>query len=261
MFSIKRIHTILLYSWYHLTHSMETWVDLVWFPVIEVLVFGLLAFFIDSQAKGFAEIILTGLIMWEVVRVVQYSISVGVMWDVWSKSFTSLFISPITMVELMIGHSLSGIAKAIFMLFFLSTLSFFLYGFNLLAVGPMLLVYLLLLSIFSISAGLFVIALILRFGTDIQSLSWSLVYLFQPISAVIFPLEAMPEKFVWISYLSPVTFVMEALRYQMKHGVIRWDYLVFATLGSFIYLAACSLFLSLMQSWAKKTGAFARMEM
>ncbi len=256
-----RVSTITLYAWYHARHSMETWVDLVWFPLINIVLFGFfLNFFLNLQPVETTAIII-GLIFWEVMRVIQYSISVGMMWDVWSKSFSTLFVSPLSMPEFIIGQTLGGVTKAIFVFGLLSVLAWRLFGLNAFVLGAMLVPYVLLLILFGVSMGLFVLGMIVRFGTDIQSLSWSMIYLYQPISAVIYPLQALPESVRWLAYISPMTYVMEAVRVQLATGRVAGDLLAMSLVVNLVYLGATAALFAWAVKWSKQTGAFARLEM
>lgn len=260
--NIRRIKAVLMYSWFHLTHSLETWVDLVWFPFIEIIVFGLLAYYIGDTHQEVANMLIMGLVFWEVIRVIQYSITINIMWDIWSSSFSTLFVSPLQVKELIIGQAISGILKSIFIYVFLGLICLGLYGFNVFSIGWMFFVYLGGLALFGISAGVFIFGLIVRFGTDIQSLSWSLIFLFQPISAVVYPVEALPIQVRWLAYFSPVTYVMEALRQQVfGTGQLNWQYIGMAYGIGSIYVILSGLFTWWSYTWAKRTGAFARLEM
>lgn len=240
---------------------METWVDLLWLPIIELITFGLFVHFLGGRGSQASMLILSGVIFWEVFRIIQYSITVGIMWDVWSNSFSTLFVGPLQMSELIGGQAIGGVLKSIFILCLLGSLSVLFFGFNPFMVGPMVIVYLLLLAWFSISAGIFIFSLILRFGTDIQSFSWSLVYLFQPISAIFYPLDALPESIRWVAFFSPITFVMQSYRNQLESGVIDVQNLTYAVLVNAVYFVAVVTVFTQMYKWSKKTGAFARMEM
>ncbi len=260
--NLQRVKATILYAWYHLTHSLETWVDLVWFPLVEIVVFGLFSQFFDSADGNITQVVLMGLIFWEIVRLVQYSITVGIMWDVWSSSFSTLFVSPLSIGEFITGQAIAGIGKSIFVFILLSLLSLAAFGFTPLQLSLLgLVAYWFLLSLFSISAGIFVFALILRFGTDIQALSWSLIYLYQPISAVIYPVSALPEGIRWLASISPITPVMESARHELATGAIRWDWLLTSLLINMLYFAGAVLLYRITLSWSKRTGAFARMEM
>src|SRR3989344_8755611 len=99
-----RIRTISLHSWYHLTHSRETLVDLFYGPIMQIFVFGFIATYFAQSGTSQATIIILGFIFWTVVAISQYSISLGMMWEVWSKSFSTLFITPLSMGEFVAGH-------------------------------------------------------------------------------------------------------------------------------------------------------------
>ncbi len=256
-----RVSTTALYAWFHTTHSMETWVDLVWFPLTNILMFGFFLNFFLALEPAEATAIITGLIFWEVMRVLQYSISVGMMWDVWSKSFSTLFVSPLTMPEFIAGQTIGGVMKAAFVFALLSFLAWILFGLNPFGLGMMLVPYTLMLILFGVSMGLFVLGMIVRFGTDIQSLSWSLIYLYQPISAVIYPLEALPPSVRWVAYASPMTYVMEAVRAQLSTGRLAWDLLAMSLIVNMIYLVLTTALFAWAIKWSKQTGAFARLEM
>jgi ABC-2 type transport system permease protein len=200
-------------------------------------------------------------ILWEVVRVIQYSITIGIMWDIWSNSFSTLFISPLQMKELIIGHALSGLIKALFVFVVLNICSVVFFAFTPLIIGWSIVLYFLLLAWFSILAGIFVFGLILRYGTDIQSFSWSLIFLFQPLSAVFYPVSALPVSIRWFAYSSPITYAMEAFRYQMSTNQIDWTNIGLSVLVNTIYTILILLHFSRMFTFARKTGAFARMEM
>ena len=128
--SWSRINTILLQSWYHIMHSMETWVDIFWFPLMTVVVIGYMMVYIGGHDANIINFAVAGYVMWEVARIIQYSITVSMMWDVWSKSLSSLFISPLTMGEMMVGFIISAVIKGVVVLTMSSLVSFLLFKFS-----------------------------------------------------------------------------------------------------------------------------------
>lgn len=258
--SLNRIKTVLVYSYFHITHSMETWVDLFWFSSISVVVFGLLAQYLGGLNSQETTAVIFGLIMWEMVRVVQYGITVGMMWDVWSKNFSSLFVTPLTMTEFVLGQLISSLVKSISVSALLSVVCWFLFGLWAPSLGFVWIPYFLLLSIMGWATGMVIMALIIRFGTDIQSLAWGLIFMFQPISAIVYPVSALPDPVEWVAYLSPMTYVTESLRHQLATGDILWKYLALSAVVNGVYVLIAVGFLRFQFNWAKRTGAFARME-
>jgi ABC-2 type transport system permease protein len=254
-----RIKAILLHSYYHGIHSKETWIDLIWFTLMQFFIFGFISQLLSNNSSVLASQLMLGFFFWEVVRIGQYCVTISVLWEVWSKSLSTMFVSPLTMTEMMVGEAISGLIKTLGVLGLLALASVFFFHFSIFNLGGMLIIYLTLLLLFAFSAGLFVVGLILRYGTDIQSLAWGLIFLFQPFSAIYYSVEILPPSIRWFSYLSPITFVMESARAQLKTGEIKWMYLLISSVLTFIYLAASILFLKKMHKWSRWTGAFARL--
>ena len=256
---LHRIWASALHSWYHLNHSMETWVDLFWFSLIDILVFGFISSFFAQNTEQ-AKFLVIGILMWEVVRIGQYTISVGILWEVWSKSFSSLFISPITIWEFISGQALSGIVKSAVVISAASLICYFVFNFNILIIGALPLIsYFTALSIFSAAAGIFVLSLIIRFGTGIQSLAWGLIFLVQPFSAMFYPVKALPPLIQPISYLSPVTYIMESCRSQLSGDGVIWNFVGISTLLSLLYLGLSIWITNRAVDQSQNSGAFARM--
>lgn len=257
----KRVKTIILHSWYHLNHAMETWIDLFWFSTIQIIVFGLISIYlIGSGNTEQANHLLMGLVLWEVLLVGQYSVALGALWEIWSKSFSTMFITPLTLAEYLTGEMISGLIKAVAVFALTAILAYFLYGFSIFLLGFALIIFFVEIITFAWSAGMFIVGLIFRFGTNIQSLSWGLIFILQPLAAVFYPISVLPTYIRWISYIFPVTYIFEAARERLSTGNVNWNYLMIATVLNIVYFAASYLFVKKMLANAKKTGAFARME-
>jgi len=256
---LLRLKALLLHSWYHVTHSKETQIDLFWFPLVQFIIFGLISKVISVNQPEMATTLLLGFLLWEVIHIGQYSVTVSMLWEIWSKSFNSYFISPLSLNEWMYAQMISAIFKTVLVVTALSILGQLLFKFSLLTLGPMIMVYAMLLMLFAYASGIFISALIIRYGTNIQSFAWGLIYVFQPISAVFYPLAALPAQIRWLGYLSPITYVMEAARTQYLTGTVMWNYLGMSLLFDILYCAGAWFFLQKMFSRARKTGEFARL--
>lgn len=255
--NLRRVFTMLKHSWYHVTHSPEVMVDMLWFPMMQFIVFGLIStFFIKENA----HVILFGYVLWIVIETAQYSISVGALWEIWAKSFSSLFISPLTLKEFIASQMLAGLLKGKVMFMFLSGLTILLYGFNVFSLGTNLLYYFILVLLFGWAAGMFVLGLILRYGTTIQSLAWSLILVIQPLGAVFFPVSAIPEAIRWLSFVFPTTYVFEALRYQLATGQTHTQYLLISLCIVSVFFVGAYFFMQRMYDRSREKGAFVRME-
>ncbi len=255
-----RIRTIALHSWYHLTHSRETFVDLFYGPIVQIFVFGFIATYFAQAGTSQATIIILGFVFWTIVTIAQYSISLGMLWEVWSKSFSTLFITPLTMKEFILGHIVGSIFKCTVVFLFLAVAANFFYHFSVFSLGGWLLIYITEMMMFGWAIGMFVNGLIIRFGTNIQSLAWGVLMLFQPLGATLFPVDILPYWLQRIAWCIPLTYIFEAARSHLFQQLLRLDLLFWGFVANLIYLSFGVWFLSRMYHWARETGEFARME-
>ena len=259
--SIKRIKTSILHSWYHFRHSMETWVDVFWNSALQMLVFSFIAAaFVGTTNELYGAYIVVGMILWNIVWSAEYAMTIGVLWEIWSHSFSTLLISPLTLEEFLLGQAVSSLIKAIISVIVTATIGAIVFHFSLLTLGWPLIIYFIELFMFGGASGMIVLSLILRWGTDVQSLAWSLIFLVQPFGAVFYPVEILPIQIRWIAYVVPTTYIFETIRGQLRDGSVNVNYLFIGTGLNIVYLIFSYVFLRTTFSASKKSGAFARME-
>src|SRR5437762_13203526 len=140
---------------------------------MSLIVFCFFSLFLSSRVSGSAShYLLLGMLLWEVVRVSQYSISVGAMWEVWSRNLTNLFVTPLQLQEYLAAAVISGVVKSVIILATVSLIAALLFGFNIteIGIGNLLLAFVN-LTIFAIAVGLIILGIIFRYGTRIQALA------------------------------------------------------------------------------------------
>jgi ABC-2 type transport system permease protein len=84
--------------------------------------------------------------------------------------------------------------------------------------------------------GLFVIALLLRFGQGAESLCWVTIFMMAPISAIYYPVDILPDWLQTIAWMAPPAYVFEGMRAVMFEGVFRFDLFVGAIALNLVYL-------------------------
>ena len=108
--------------------------------------------------------------------------------------------------------------------------------------------------------GFLVLSLILRFGTDVQSLSWAIVFAIQPVGGYIFPSQYLPESVRWISTLLPTSYLFESLHGQLAGKSADLSMIGMATALNILYILASYLLFQHQYKMSRITGRFARME-
>ncbi len=260
--SINRISGILLQEFYITKRSLEVMVDVVFFPLINITVFGFLSLYLSGGGNpASAYPLLMGMILWQLLYITQYSISVGSLWSIWSRNLSNLFISPISVLEYNAAFVISGSIKALIVFLTSALLSLYIFHFNIFQLGfSNLLLFFINMVIFGISTGLIIIGLIFRYGTRIQALAWGVTFLFQPLTAAFFPVSILPFPLREIAYLFPATYVFEAARAAIHNPSINWHLMAIALTENTIYMIICTWIFQKLFSKSKETGQFARNE-
>lgn len=259
--SLKRIKGILWQEYYITKNSLEVLMDILFFPAMNVVVFGFISVFIAGSANDAANYLLVGMVLWQIIYITQYSVSVGSLWNIWSRNLSNMFITPISTTEYMFAYILSGVIKAFLVFWIFGLVALFMFKFNIFQLGFVnLLFYFVSLVLFACSTGIAILAAIFRYGTRIQSLAWGVIFLFQPLSAAFFPLSVLPEPLQKLALLFPPTYVFESAREALKKPGTNWEMLGISFLINIIYLILAILFFNYMFKKAKDTGQFARNE-
>ena len=260
--SLERIRAVLLQEGYITARSVEVLFDLPFWSLITVVVFGFVTMFLSTvMDPTAARYLYMGTLMWEIIRITQYSMSLGALWNVWSRNFSNMFIAPLSMSEYVLAQMVSAAAKAVVLFAMISFIAAVAFNFNMLemGLGNLALSFVNLLW-FAYSIGLFILAIILRLGTRIQALAWGLVWIFQPLTAAYYPLSVMPPALQSVALLFPPTYVFEAARAGLSSPVTYWEYFAIAAIENVVYFALSIGFFEYMYRRSRQTGQFARNE-
>lgn len=259
---INRIKAILLQEYFITKHSLEVIIDLFYFSIVNIIVFGLFSNFLSGSTSSLsARYLLLGMILWEIIRITQYSVSVGALWNIWSRNLSNMFIAPLSIAEYLIAGMIAGIFKTLLALIVISLISFYLFNFNLLQVGIINLLFSFInLTIFAWSIGIVILGIIFRYGTRLQALAWGLVFIFQPLTATFFPVSILPDFLQKIAYLFPPTYVFESVRFSLTNSTIDCSSAMIAFFQNIVYFIISILFFNNMFNKSKETGQFAKNE-
>ena len=259
---IKRIAAVFLQEYFITIHSVEIIMDIIFFPLVSIIVFGFLSLYLGNGNNGIVgQYVLLGMLLWQIIWIVEYSIAVGSLWNIWARNLSNMFIAPLMMQEYILAHTLSGVVKACVLLIIGSILSYFVFDFNMLNLGfPSIILLFLSFALFAFSLGIAMLGLIFRYGTRIQAFAWGVVPIFQPLAAAFYPLDVMPLPLQFVAYFFPPTFAFEAARYSLDHHTVHWQLFGISFAENIVYCIACILFFSKMFEKSRDTGQFARNE-
>jgi len=237
MVSLRRIMAILLRHIYLLKHSVSRWIDLLYWPTIDLLLWGFVSLYIQQrEGSGIVYHFLGALILWNILSRAQQGLAVGFLEDVWARNLLHLFASPLTLLDYVLGLLLYSILKAVIASLLMGILGVLIFDFNFFAQGLALFNLTFALLLFAWSIGFVTIALVLYFGQEAEILAWALALLFLPFSAVFYPVSVLPPLFQDIAKFVPTSYVFEGMRMVFQGKALPWLYLFKAYLLILLYL-------------------------
>mgnify|MGYP001614669767 CR=1 FL=1 len=221
-----RIIAILIRHLYLYHRSVPRLMDIFFWPITELLVWGFLSRYLEGAGLGGVNIVtvlLGALIFWDLLSQSQRAVSVVFLEDVWERNLLNIFVTPLRVSEFLISTVLIGLVRIILVGVVVTIIALSLYQFNIFQFGLALVPFVVNLLLFGWAMGLFSTAIILRLGTNAQVLAFGLTFLLQPFSAVFYPVSALPEWARAVSYLLPSTHVFEGMRQVIATGAFPWQ--------------------------------------
>lgn len=259
--SIKRIFAVLTQEYYMIFRSVETFFDIFVFSFISLLLFGFFSTYLIGENNIIAaQHLLLGMLFWEVVRVVQYAVTIASLWNLWSRNLSNMFIAPVSTAEYLTAHTVSAVIRGGLVFVLNASVASVAFGFSVFELGPMVWVYFFLFAVFAFSAGIILLGAILRFGTRIQAFAWGIVPILQPLTAAFFPVSILPAPLQAFAWLFPTTYLFEAVRSHLDMGSVDWRLIFFAVILDIVYTVFAVVIFSWLFRASRDSGQFARNE-
>ena len=238
----RRIAAMYLRYLYLHRRSVPRTLEIVFWPVMELMVWGYVAVYVGRISDGRAAVLpalVNAMVMWDVLYRTQQSISISFMEDIWTQNITNVLVSPLRIPEWISAAFLYGITKTLAITALLSLIAFGLYRFDFWGTTGLYLVPLLAnLFLFGLALGIFTSGLVVRFGYAAEALNWGIPFLVQPISAVFYPVDVLPGWLQAVSRCVPGTYVFEGMRECVATGRLPVGHITTAFGLNLIYLAA-----------------------
>jgi len=241
---------VLLYTFRHLylyKRSLPRLMEIFYWPILDLTLWGFVGLYLTrykGSVPNFVTFFLGALILWDILFRSQQGISVSFLEDLWSRNLLNIFISPLSPVEYVVSLIVMSLIKLSLATSVLTVLAWLLYAFNVFTIGPALIPLALNLIIMGWSIGIITTAVILRYGQQAEVLAWGLALLFQPISAVFYPVSVLPPWLRHIVAFIPSAHVFEGMRAVISGGPFPTGHLIWAFLLNIAYVAISILFFS-----------------
>ncbi|MEY4681540.1 MAG: hypothetical protein RLZZ276_3189 [Pseudomonadota bacterium] len=254
----RRVGAIMLRHFFLWRGSWTRLFDLVYWPVLQVMIWGFMTEFLAGKSSWVAQaggVFIGAVLLWDVLVRGQFGMTLSMLEEMWSRNLANLFVSPlrpwefaVALMSLSILRSLIGVVPA-------ALLAIPLFGYSVFGLGLPLLAFWSLLLVFGWAIGLALCGLLLRFGLAAESYAWASVFLLAPFSGVYYPVATLPGWLQPLAWCLPTTHVFEGMRAAMVDGTFRWELMLGALALDLACIAAgFAIFLGAVAS-ARRRGS------
>ena len=225
-FSPRRVLAMVLRHWYLLSSSWPRVLDLIYWPAVQMLMWGFLQQYV-SQNSGFfmkaAGTFIGAVMLWDILFRGQLGFSISFLEEMYARNLGNLMMSPLRPTEFITALMIMSLVRLAIGLVPVSLLAVAFFGFNLWALGLAMAVFFANLILTSWAVGIFVSGLVLRNGLGAETFAWSIMFLFLPLTCVYYPVAILPTVLQYAAWALPPTYVFEGMRALLIDHVFRGD--------------------------------------
>lgn len=261
--SLTRIQAVVLRQWYEFINQWSRIFDTFFWPIIDLLLWGLTFFYIESTNPeiSLSKVIIGALIFSSFLYSVQRDFTMGFLQEVWDRNLYNIFAAPLKKEEIIIGSSITTIIKTMLLVVITTLTAYTFFDFNFLDLFPLLLGGLTTVTLFGIFFGMLTTSFIFHFGSQVQTLVWSGLAVIMPLLCIYYPVTALPEVLHPLAWALPPTYVFEYVRAfintQTIPSLVDW---ITPTLLNFFYIGLASWYFNSTFKKAHRRGWFVKMD-
>ncbi|HUC61887.1 MAG TPA: ABC transporter permease [Alphaproteobacteria bacterium] len=239
-FSPRRVYAMVLRYLYLLRGSWPRIIELIYWPSVQVILWGLISEFLRTNSSWVAQaggVLIAAVLLWDVLFRSQLGVAVSFLEEVWARNLGQLFVTPLRPYELMAALAAMSMIRTLIGTIPAALLAIPLYSYSIFGMGLPLIAFFVNLMVFGWAIGLAVSGLILRYGLGAENLAWLAIFALAPLSGVYYPISILPHWIQPIAYALPSAYVFEGMRAVMFRHVFRTDLLWHAAALNALYLA------------------------
>ncbi|MBM3527984.1 MAG: ABC transporter permease [Alphaproteobacteria bacterium] len=256
-FSLRRIAALVLRHWYVIKSSWPRVFDLMYWPMVQMLMWGFLQLYVAEHSNFFARAagtFIAAVILWDILFRGQLGFSISFLEEMYARNMGNLMMSPLRPVEFIAGLMIMSIVRLAIGTIPVTLLAIAFFGFNLWAMGLALFLFVFNLFLTGWAVGLVVAGLLLRNGLGAENLAWGIMFLFLPLVCVYYPVSVLPEWLQPVAWVLPPTYVFEGMRALLIEKVFRGDLMLQAFALNAVLFGVAVLGFQLLLRSARREG-------
>jgi len=253
-----RIGAMILRYWYLLISSWPRLLELLYWPALQIVTWGLLQNYIVQNAGFFARAggaLIGAVILWDILFRGQLGFSISFLEEMWARNLGNLMMSPLKPIEFLISLMIMSLIRLAIGVIPMTLLAMIFFDFNFYGIGLPLIAFFCNLIFTSWSVGIFASGLVLRNGLGAESIVWTLMFAVMPLACIYYPVSVLPAWLQHVAWMLPPTYVFEGMRSLLIDQVFRADLMVEAlAINAVLFAASFAIFLALLRA-AKRHGS------
>lgn len=213
--SISRIYAIFIRQYFLIKGNPTRLISTFLWIVLDIILWGFINKYLNTlggATLSFTTVILGAIIFWDFMSRIQQGVMMAFLEDIWSQNFINFFSSPLRVREYIAGLVLTSLVIGTLGVTFMIALAGLFFGYNIFKMGALILPFLIILFIFAVAMGIFMTAMILRFGPSAEWLGWPIPFVMSIFVGVYYPVDVLPSALQWLSKIIPATYVFQNLR-------------------------------------------------
>ncbi len=218
---LHRIIALIVRHLYLYRRSLPRIMEIFYWPFLDLVIWGFITLYLaryQSEIPGFVTFFLGALILWDMLFRSQQGITISFLEELWARNLMNLFASPLKPSEFLAATMAMSIFKVACVSIVMAICALLFFSYNVLTTGLWLVPFVFNLVLTGWVIGVFTTSLIMRFGQEAEVLAWSMVFLFQPISCVFYPMEILPSWLKPVAWANPAAHVFEGMRAVLSLG-------------------------------------------
>lgn len=258
----QRIAAVIIRHLYAYKRNFDRLTDSFYWPMMDILIWGLTSKWIQESQTGVSHVVmmlLTALVFWQIVWRGNYEISVNLLEEFWNSNLVNMFSTPLKLSEWIVSVILLSIIKMCITIAVCVLAVYVLYATNIFTLGWYLLPFIVSLLMSGWIMGFLGSSVIIYWGQKVQTIAWTMGFLFAPFSAVYYPLSQLPAWVQRISMWLPTTYIFEGMRAVVLTGTLDLTMLLKSFALNLIYLIGALFLFSYMFEKSRSKG-LARLE-
>jgi ABC-2 type transport system permease protein len=258
MFSPRRVAAMVLRYWYLLRSSFSRLIELIYWPTVQMLMWGFLQTYLAGQSNNLARaggVFIGAVMLWDILFRGQLGFSISFLEEMYARNLGNLMISPLRPSEFVAALMIMSLVRLAIGMLPVTLLAIWFFGFNLWGLGLALAAFFANLMLTSWAVGIFVSGLVLRNGLGAETFAWSIMFLLLPLACVYYPVEVLPAWLQHVAWALPPTYVFEGMRALVIEHTFRLDLMIQALgVNAVLFSVAVVAFLALLAA-ARRNGS------